>query len=270
MGPRENCFVSFGSRLPCEGLSFQRAGCRGVNSSNPYPDLGGRVGQSVEDLRGAGLSGRKVEYLQGIATALLERRLDPSRWPRMHDGELVEELVALRGLGEWSVHMYLIFAMGRADVLPTGDLAVRKGFKWVHHVPLSLSLLLPIDKALSDGVGGLKELKKRYGVPRENRYVSLESRLLSKLRAALLSAHHATHNIDQGRDVWTTLHQIDRARGHWGTSCRRRLYGCAGSGKGPKNERELPGRETMEAMAQCWRPFRSVGAWYMWNLPESF
>lgn len=64
----------------------------------------------VADLRAAGLSGRKVEYVQDLAARFADGRLDPVKLVAMTDDEVMEHLVAIRGIGPWSVHMQNIFA----------------------------------------------------------------------------------------------------------------------------------------------------------------
>ena len=78
------------------------------------------------DLRGAGLSGRKVEYLRDLAQHVLDGSLEVDRLGDLADEEIVAEITAVRGLGEWSAQMFLMFHLGRPDVLPTGDLGIRK------------------------------------------------------------------------------------------------------------------------------------------------
>lgn len=71
--------------------------------------------------------------MQGIAEAFQNGTLDPTHWDNLEDWELMEKLISLRGLGEWSVHMFMMFHLNRADVLPVGDLAVRKAFRCAEH-----------------------------------------------------------------------------------------------------------------------------------------
>jgi len=77
------------------------------------------------ELRGAGLSGRKVEYLKDLAMKVESGELELDRLDQLTDEEIVAELTAVRGLGVWTAHMFLIFHMERPDVLPVGDLGVR-------------------------------------------------------------------------------------------------------------------------------------------------
>lgn len=82
-----------------------------------------------EDLRGAGLSRQKVGYMQSLATAEASGLLSLTTLPTLSDDEATAAITAIKGFGEWSAHMYLMFSLGRPDIWPVGDLAVREGFK---------------------------------------------------------------------------------------------------------------------------------------------
>ena len=82
-----------------------------------------------EDLRGAGLSRQKVSYMQSLATAEAFGQLSLTTLPTLSDDEATAAITAIKGFGEWSAHMYLMFSLGRPDIWPVGDLAVREGFK---------------------------------------------------------------------------------------------------------------------------------------------
>ncbi|CAN1757055.1 DNA-3-methyladenine glycosylase 1 [Linum perenne] len=122
---------------------------------------------SASQLREIGVSGRKASYLHDLAEKFREGSLSDSAILEMEEEEMVERLTAVKGIGVWSVHMFMIFSMHKPDVLPVGDLGVRKGV--------------------------------------------------------------------QG------------------------LYGLKG----------LPEAGEMENVCEKWRPYRSVGAWYMWRLVEA-
>lgn len=82
-----------------------------------------------DSLRGAGLSRGKVLALRDLATKCLEGTVPTrTRLKSMDDEEIIQHLVQVRGIGRWTVEMLLIFNLGRADVLPLGDLGVRRGF----------------------------------------------------------------------------------------------------------------------------------------------
>ncbi|XP_062232653.1 alkylbase DNA glycosidase-like protein mag2 [Phragmites australis] len=122
---------------------------------------------AAPDLRAIGVSGRKASYLHDLAGKFAAGDLSDSAVAAMDEAALLTQLTRVKGVGEWTVHMFMVFSLHRPDVLPCGDLGVRKGV-----------------------------------------------RELYKLKA-------------------------------------------------------LPKPEEMAALCERWRPYRSVGAWYMWRLMES-
>jgi DNA-3-methyladenine glycosylase II len=74
----------------------------------------------------AGLSRAKVSFLRSLAEHVLDGSLELDRLDDLPDEEVIAELVAVRGLGVWSAHMFLMFHLGRPDVLPVGDLGIRR------------------------------------------------------------------------------------------------------------------------------------------------
>ncbi len=80
-------------------------------------------------LRAAGLSAAKTAALKDLARHVHEKRLVPSRLPAATDEEIAAMLLPVRGIGPWSVDMFLMFSLARPDVLPVGDLGVRKGMQ---------------------------------------------------------------------------------------------------------------------------------------------
>lgn len=80
-------------------------------------------------LRGAGLSGAKAAALKDLARHVVEKKLVPARLPAATDEEVAAMLLPVRGIGPWSVDMFLMFALARLDVLPVGDLGIRKGMQ---------------------------------------------------------------------------------------------------------------------------------------------
>jgi DNA-3-methyladenine glycosylase II len=84
---------------------------------------------SEEDLRGCGLSGRKTEYVRDLARHVLSGELELDRLPELDDEQVIEEIVAVRGLGRWTAEMFLLFHLQRPDVLSGGDLGIRKAIQ---------------------------------------------------------------------------------------------------------------------------------------------
>jgi len=118
------------------------------------------------ELRSDGLSRQKIAAIRAVASAFADKSLCNRRLHRMPDQEVVDAVTQLRGIGEWTAHMLLMFSLGRPDVLPVGDYGVRKGAQ--------------------------------------------------------------------------ILYQLD----------------------------ELPKPAELASLAECWRPYRSVGAWYLWAVVD--
>ena len=127
----------------------------------PRPDL--LLAAPAAELRAVGLSRQKASTLHAVAAAFADGSLTSRRLRRMDDADVVQAVTQIKGIGEWTAHMLLIFSLGSPDVLPVGDYGVRKG------------------------------VMKLYGLP------------------------------------------------------------------------ALPGRAELEAVAEPWRPYRSVASWYLWR-----
>jgi len=84
---------------------------------------------SEEDLRACGLSGRKTEYIRDLAAHVISGELELDRLEELSDEEAIEEIVAVRGLGQWTAEMFLLFHLQRPDVLSGGDLGIRKAIQ---------------------------------------------------------------------------------------------------------------------------------------------
>ena len=76
-------------------------------------------------LRKAGMSMRKVEYAKGLAKAIVNGEFDVDGLADLDDEDAIEAITALRGFGRWSAEIYLMFSLGRKDIFPSGDLALR-------------------------------------------------------------------------------------------------------------------------------------------------
>jgi DNA-3-methyladenine glycosylase II len=82
-----------------------------------------------ESLRACGFSGQKVAYVKDLAGRFAAGSIKPRRWSRMDDEAIIEELVEVKGIGRWTVEMFLIFHMKRPDVLPVDDLGLRRAME---------------------------------------------------------------------------------------------------------------------------------------------
>lgn len=82
-----------------------------------------------ERIRSVGVSGQKISYLKDLSAKTEDGTLKLSRIARMSDDEIIEMLTTVKGIGVWTAHMFMIFSLGRLNVLPVGDLGVRRAIE---------------------------------------------------------------------------------------------------------------------------------------------
>jgi DNA-3-methyladenine glycosylase II len=87
------------------------------------------LGVPAPDLRSAGLSTRKVSYLIDLAEHFQNKAIHSNQWHKMDDEDIIQELVAIRGIGRWTAEMFLIFHLLRPNVMPLDDAALIKGIE---------------------------------------------------------------------------------------------------------------------------------------------
>lgn len=87
------------------------------------------LAKSIDELRSAGLSNAKANYIRDLAQHIQDGKLEFSRFKELSNEEIITELTAVKGIGVWTAHMFLMFCMGRLDVLAIGDLGIRNGIK---------------------------------------------------------------------------------------------------------------------------------------------
>lgn len=103
-----------------------------------FPEPKAILQKSIEELRSAGLSGQKALYIRDLAQHIVDGQVRFDRLDQQSNDEIIAELTDVKGVGEWTVHMFLMFCMCRADVLATGDLGVRSGIRKLYgldHLP---------------------------------------------------------------------------------------------------------------------------------------
>lgn len=94
--------------------------------------------KNVEELRAIGFSYAKGKYVQDLAQHVVDGKVRFDHLDQLSNDEVVAELTAVKGIGEWTAHMFLMFCMGRSDVLPVGDLGIRNGIRQLYgldHAP---------------------------------------------------------------------------------------------------------------------------------------
>lgn len=95
----------------------------------------GILALTEEELRGAGLSRPKVSHARSLAAAFVDGTLDAAEIAGMDDDAAIARMSSVRGLGPWTAEIYLLFALGRPDVFPAGDLALAAAAADIKHLP---------------------------------------------------------------------------------------------------------------------------------------
>jgi DNA-3-methyladenine glycosylase II len=90
------------------------------------------IDTSPQELRALGLSNAKAAYLRDLAEHIVDGELPLDELGAMPDAKVIETLIAIKGLGRWTIDMFLMFHLGRPDVLPVGDLGIRKAMQ-IHY-----------------------------------------------------------------------------------------------------------------------------------------
>jgi DNA-3-methyladenine glycosylase II len=94
-----------------------------------FPEPATLLTKNIEELRTAGLSKSKALYIHDLATHIVDRRVRFDTLDNLDNAAVIEELTRVKGIGEWTAHMFLMFCMGRLDVLARGDLGIRLGIQ---------------------------------------------------------------------------------------------------------------------------------------------
>lgn len=117
--------------------SIEKRFCQ-LFGSDEFPAAEQILARDPEEFRTAGLSRAKALYVHDLARHVADGKLTFERFPELSNEEIARELVAVKGIGEWTAHMFLMFCMGRLDVLPVGDLGIKNGIKKLYsfdHLP---------------------------------------------------------------------------------------------------------------------------------------
>lgn len=139
LAPRKSGFPALAGMIVSQQLS--RAAATTIKS-RVASILGGAMTPagilSVEEaiLRGCGLSRGKISYLRGLAEATISGKLNFDDLAMAEEDTALEMLTSIRGVGHWTAEMYLIFALGRLDVLPLDDAALKSAFCELYNIPV--------------------------------------------------------------------------------------------------------------------------------------
>ncbi len=106
--------------------------------SDEFPPPQAILTKDIDELRTAGLSRGKASYVRDLAQHVVDGKVQFGHLDTLSNEQVVHELVAVKGIGEWTAHMFLMFCMARSDVLPVGDLGIKNGAQKLYgikHLP---------------------------------------------------------------------------------------------------------------------------------------
>ena len=129
---RKDPFRSLVEAIICQQLAGSAADAiykRFVKIYGRFPRPAQLLATKDSKLRAAGLSARKIEYLKDLAARVSDGRLKLSQLSMLTDEQIIEQLEQGKGIGRWTAEMFLIFCLGRQDVLPVGDLGLQKAMQ---------------------------------------------------------------------------------------------------------------------------------------------
>jgi len=136
--PHKNYYWSLVSSIISQQLSVKAA--HSIEQrflslfDDPVPPPQAILEKSVEELRSAGLSNAKANYIRDLAQHVIDGRLKFDALDAQTNDTITAELMDVKGIGEWTTHMFLIFCMGRLDVLAHGDLGIRNGIRNLYNL----------------------------------------------------------------------------------------------------------------------------------------
>ncbi|KAF9452379.1 DNA glycosylase [Macrolepiota fuliginosa MF-IS2] len=251
----------------------------GEAQSNSFPTPAQITATDLSVLRSAGLSTRKAEYIQDLAKRFADGRLSTRKILSANDEELAEMLIEVRGIGRWTVDMFAIFSLRRPDILPVGDLGVQRGLAWWF-----LALHSPSDpfSISPEKISQSSTKKPETGSARIDNDDSDDEGYLPVI------GETDTHNSGPSHSVKDQ--EVDGVDGRpplFTPSISKTLRNTAGtkilplpktlsvaelrsriSGK-KKVKGALLTPQEMEILTENWKPYRSIGVYYMWSLASA-
>ncbi|KAI4523756.1 DNA glycosylase [Schizophyllum commune Loenen D] len=270
----------------------QHSDSRDPDASFPTPAQVANT--AIPTLRSAGLSQRKAEYIQDLARRFADGSLSTDKLLKASDEKLAEMLITVKGIGRWTVDMFAMFSLRRPNILPVGDLGVQRGLaRWVLALhsekdPVAISPQKLSDQDREAQASAAKTASVKRGAknkPKDRDAVPDVASMLAPQESSVLPTEGddpdgVPANVeDEDSDgplppPFTPSVNKVLARGAEDgpppplpaglsvTELRTRLTGKK------KIKGALLTPAEMEAMTEAWRPYRSLGVYYMWTLSE--
>ncbi|KAK0226069.1 DNA glycosylase [Armillaria fumosa] len=252
-----------------------------------FPSPGQVAATDPTLLRSAGLSGRKGEYVQDLASRFADGRLSTEKLIEASDEDLFELLIAVKGVGKWTVDMFAIFSLRRPNILPVGDLGVQRGvIRWflsLHSPTYNYTLS---DKKNESKPSKPKKKKKTQSEEEEGEdndkttsVADIERPLTPDVSSAPPGGLPSTPKTDTGApalppaftpSINRTLHKVQNTsfvpeplpEGLTTAALKARLDGKK------KIKGALLTPVEMEGLTAPWKPYRSLAVYYMWALAD--
>ncbi|BGP19225.1 hypothetical protein JCM10213_007040 [Rhodosporidiobolus nylandii] len=285
-------FPSLPEKLPPPDSSTPR-----LETPFPTPHQVLSLPDRTTALRGAGLSGRKVEYIVELAERFEDGRLSAKQLWGASDDELYKTLIECRGIGPWSVHMAEIFCLKRPDVLPVGDLGIQKNLcrwftqdnapsihprKLVPATPTKLasssSAQVPPSPSPSRASGFDGKQATEYAVAADvTGDGEGEGKGVGKLADLGAAEVEKEEVIDLGESAEGEgeVKEEDREESETSTFTFPETSNNLTPGvlKARLNGKKLKGNiyltpQEMEELTAAWKPYRSVACWYLWSISD--
>lgn len=138
--PTDNYYGSLLDSIISQQLSVSAASSienrlKSYFNSQEFPSPEQITNTPEEELRLIGLSRQKISYIKDLAQHILNGSLDFDPLINLPNDEIIKELTAIKGIGPWTAHMFLIFSLGRLDILPTGDLGIKNAVTKLYKLP---------------------------------------------------------------------------------------------------------------------------------------
>ncbi|KAI5826604.1 DNA glycosylase [Schizophyllum commune Tattone D] len=278
----------------------QHSDSRDPDASFPTPAQVANT--AIPTLRSAGLSQRKAEYIQDLARRFADGSLSTDKLLKATDEELAEMLIAVKGIGRWTVDMFAMFSLRRPNILPVGDLGVQRGLaRWVLALHSEKDPVAISPQKLSDQDREAQASAKSAKTASAKRDASVKRGAKPKAKnrdavpdvASMLAPQESSVLPVEGGDPDGVPADADEEDSDgplpppFTPSVDKVLARGAEDGPPPPlpaglSVTELRTRLTgkkkikgalltpadMEAMTESWKPYRSLGVFYMWTLSE--
>ncbi|WP_430786341.1 DNA-3-methyladenine glycosylase family protein [Virgibacillus flavescens] len=146
---RPDYFISLVRSIVGQQISVQAAGAIYNRLEKLLDDVSAAniLKKSDEELKSVGLSVRKTAYLKDLANAIEDGTIDLAKLDELDNQEIIKLLTSVKGIGKWTAEMFLLFSLGRMNVLALDDIGIQRGAKWLYQVDQSERRKILVEKS---------------------------------------------------------------------------------------------------------------------------